>query len=221
MPPVGTRWPLTINTNIKNPTWVHAQSTRSVLSRLHCVQVWRRSVWTAWYSKRSFLNPWCNTTSVCCSNTAGSSCPDRAERGRATSLPGWPSTWWTEAPARSPTASWSLSTCTASHARWQKEDDSYDAVHQRVILIPRHPRFSLFFPFFFLSTGSAALSFQPGQSNRSGKQHVGNTACRYSGWYSRACFHQRTGQWCSHVQISQMVSSTCTDRVFMWWLTWP
>lgn len=45
---------------------------------------------------------------------------------------------------------------------------------------PSSPFLSIF-PFFFLSTGSAALSFQPGQSNRSGKQHVGNTACRYSG----------------------------------------
>lgn len=86
----------------------------------HYVQVWRRNVWTAWYLKPSFPNPWCNTTSVCYSNTAVSSCPDRAGRVRATSLPGWLSTWWTAAPVRSLTALWSLSTCTASHARWQR-----------------------------------------------------------------------------------------------------
>lgn len=62
--------------------------------------------------------------------------------------------------------------------------------------------------FFFprSSSGSAALSLQPGQSNRSGNQHVRHTAGSYSGWYSRPRFHQWACQRRSHLQISQMVS---------------
>lgn len=84
----------------------------------HYVQVWRRSVWTAWYLKPSSPSPWCSTTLACCSNTDVSSCPGPAAQGRATWPPGWLNTWWTAVRARSHKALQSLSTCTASHARW-------------------------------------------------------------------------------------------------------
>ena len=186
-------------------------TSRFVLAIPHYAQVWRRSVWTAWYSKHSFPNPWCNTTSVCYSNTAVSSCRAPAERVRATSPPGWPSTWWTAAPAKSQTASWSLSTCTGSHARWHKLMRRMNLCNSILFDVsccrPLSPFLSLFFfipP--VLSSGSAALSLQLGQSNRSGNQHVRHTAGSYSGWYSRPRFHQRACQRRPHLQISQMVS---------------
>lgn len=196
--------------------WFHCLLQCSwVLLVPHYVQVWRRSVWTTWYLRPSFPNPWCNTTSVCFSNIAVSSCLDRVERVRVTSLPDWLSTWWTAAPAKSQTASWSLSTCIASHARWQKLM-SHKTLYNSGLLglsccqlcfITSCRCFSLFL---FLSPGSAALSFQLGQSNRSGNQHIRNTTGSYSGWYSWPCFDQWTCQWCSHLQISQMVISTYT-----------
>lgn len=58
------------------------------------------------------------------------------------------------------------------------------------------------------SVGPAALSVQPGQSDRPGRQHVRHTAGCHPGRYSRPGRHQRTGQQRSHLQISQMVNSS-------------
>lgn len=124
-------------------------TSRYILAIPHYVQVWRRSVWTAWYSKHSFPNPWCNTTSVCYSNTAVSSCRAPAERVRATSPPGWPSTWWTAAPAKSQTASWSLSTCTGSHARWHKLTGRENLCNSRLFDVSCRRPLSPFLSFFF------------------------------------------------------------------------
>lgn len=59
--------------------------------------------------------------------------------------------------------------------------------------------------------GSAALSVQPGQSDRPGRQPVRLIAGRHPGWYSRPGCHQWTGQQCAHLQISQMVNSSCNN----------
>ncbi len=70
-------------------------------------------------------------------------------------------------------------------------------------------------------SGSAALSFQPGQSNRSGNQHIRNSAGCHSRWYSRPCLYQRACQWCSYLQISQMVSfrQKPTARLLLWFFS--
>ena len=90
-------------------------------------------------------------------------------------------------------------------------DAPHESVQQHIIwCVMLSASVTISVPLFFfppvLSSGSAALSLQLGQSNRSGNQHVRHTAGSYSGWYSRPRFHQRACQRRPHLQISQMVS---------------